>query len=254
MATKESVSLRLALSDEAVRKAVGLSQRAVARELGISARSLMRYLRGERRPPEAIALRLQVLAEDRAPEIESALQARAERDEVIRPDVRKVPVAAHRYQRPPSLIGPSERSEIIVVNVKGLNPSEVGEIVKAYWRELRRTQTDWNIRFQINVSVASYFDGERPYDPHVRKSIRGRSRISLWIPPQHFAFVRRRGRHIESIVDFRRSSDVLEYLNERLSEYASRIADDFAFERIAFIPLRTGTDGKRKYQKRRGKR
>lgn len=241
--------------NEHVRRALGLSQRRLARELGISARSLMRYIKGERKPSESVALRLQVAAEDIAPSVEEYATERAARDRVPVVPVKRAPVLAHRYKRAPSLIGPTEESEIVLVDVKGLSNVEVGEIVTSYWRELSKTGRDWNIRFLLRVSVEEYFEGEKPDNEEIRRSIRGRSHISLWIPPQHFAFVRRRGRDISSIVHFSRSSDVLEYLNERLAGYANRVPEDFGFEKIAFIPYRTDTDGKRKrrYQKRRGK-
>lgn len=256
MATRldPSALLRFALADDAARSALGLSQRKLAAEIGISPRSLMRYLRGERAMPEAVGLRLTVKAEDVAPDLQAMLAAKARKDEVPAPKGTRAPVAAHRYVPPKSPITGERRSEIVIVNTEGLTNAEVGEIVIAYWRELSQTGTDWNIRFLVRVNVDDYFDGEEPEKPDVRKSIKGRTHVNLWVPPQHFSFVRRRARDVGSMVHFRRPSDVLGYLNEYLqSNYAGRLPADFIFQKIAFIPYRTGKDGKR-FQKRRGKR
>lgn len=249
-----STLLRFALAHPQARDAFGLSQRKLAAELGISPRSLMRYLRGERRMPEAVGLRLAVKAQDIEPDLRALLRARAKADEVPAPEQVAAPVAAHRYRPPPSPVTDIRRSEIVVVDTAGLTNAEVGEIVKSYWRELSKSGTDWNIRFLVRVSVEEYFEGERPENKQIARSIKGKKWAYFWIPPQHFAFVRAKRRDVGSIVHFRRASDVLAYLNEYfLSNYAGRLPDDFIFHKIALIPYATGKHGKR-YQKRRGKR
>jgi len=211
----------------------------------------MRYLRGERKPPESVALRLRVLEEDTLPELRELLAQRAASDRVPAPPAR-VPVAAHRYRRPPSVIGVREESEIVIVDVSGLTNEEVANVVRQYWTLLRKSGQEWNIRFLVNIAVQEYFGGQ-PDDPAVARSFKRRKSASIWIPPQHFAFVR--GRRTSSIAgSIRSATEILEYLNEVLgTNYAGRLKDEFTFSKIAFIPVKPASDGKR-YQKRKGKR
>lgn len=246
--------LRFALADPRAREAFRLSQRKLAAEIGISPRSLMRYLRGERRMPEQIGLRLLVKAQDIESDVRRLLDTRARTDDVVQPKDVPVPVAAHRYVPPPSPVTGIVRSEIVMVDTAGLTNAEVAEIVKSYWRTLSKSDTDWNIRFLVKVNVEEYFEGEQPENREIAKAVKNKKHAFFWIPPQHFAFVRARRRDVGSIVQFRRADQVLRYLNEYLaSNYAGRLPDDFIFHKIAFIPYRTGSHGKR-YQKRKGKR
>lgn len=249
-------------TDRSLRSALTLTKASIAREAGISPRSLDRYLSGERQPPDDVSLRLQVVAQDRLAAASAEFREEAKRERVPYKTVDKLPLRSSRYKRPKKVsAGAFEESEIILVDTKGLDNSEVAELLREYWSMLAATDRDWNVRLLVNVSVVDYFGPKGPANADVKKSIGGRSFTPMWIPPAPFLFVTQRGsRSVKggriSRIKYPSADAAISALNDVIGySYAGRIPQEFAFLKVAFIPIRA-YDGKphRKAQKRRGKR
>lgn len=249
-------------ADHKLRDDLALTKKQIAAEAGISVASLNRYLSGERSPSADVNLRLQVIAHDRIAEATAEFKAEAERQGITYKRVRGLPIRTQRYKRPRRLTRDEFLpSQIIIVDVKGLDNAEVADVVRSYWETLHDSGLDWNIRFLVHVSVKEYFGAQGPSNKDIRDSIGKRRYMPMWIPPAPFVFVTQKGARTVrggrvTRIKYPSADAVLGALNDFFGHsYADRIPSDFAFLKIAFIPITPLTDDRRtREQKRRGKR
>lgn len=258
----ETLHYLLALSgrDAGLRAALGdLTQARAARAAGVSRRTLMRYLRGERTPPDTVGARLIDLAENLRAEAHAYFKERAVAQRVPYQGTSRKPLSVQRYARPMIVAGAPEPSRIIVVDVNGLTNARVAEILVEYWRHLKTTNESWDLRLQANIERQTYF-GERVrdiQDRSLRRYVARTASVELWLPPQPFVFVRPRSRRGVRFLNYPNARAMLGALNESMyhpihGDYRDRLPEEFTFSRLAFIP-RTAPARERRYQKRLGK-
>lgn len=233
-------------ADKQIRSELGLTVTALAKAAGTSPRSLRRYLSGERKPPESVALRMSVLSEDLRVEARAFFQEESLGDQVPFREVGGVPLRSQRYQRPQSLTGSQQESGIILFDTDGLANSEIVPVLKSLFEYCRKAGGSWDVRFMIEVDVQQYFGDDGPANDDMAVSICDRKTMYLWVPPEPITFVRPRG-----VSAVRGGADgVIETINARMKQryltvvdkvtqrFESRIPADFAFKRIALIPYR----------------
>jgi transcriptional regulator with XRE-family HTH domain len=249
-------AIALGSRDLALRKELGLTKTALAKAAGISVRSLGRYLSGERQPPIDARLGLMVAAEDAEINLKDKFKREA-KEQGLEYVEGPLPARVSRYKRPKSpLLTTYERSEIIEVDTFGMDEETFLQLVRNYWQSLRRTGKDWNIRLLVEVEVQQYFGRDGPADREIKKSLRGRDFVPIWIPPKPFIFVSNSRDYREAT-----ASDMIEELKGHLTavrnrygtSYLGRLPTDGGFLKVAFIPYKWGDD-ESKRRKRGGNR
>lgn len=265
--------LRYALAqgtrDKALRRDLGLSKAAVARSIGISPRSLDRYLKGERRPPAEVHLRMMDAAAELRGELRERFERQAKAEGLPYPSS-IVPPRVSRFEMAGTFGGPREKTGIIEVDTEGLEESEFFELLKSWHNSLSREGRPYDIRFLIDVDVAEYFSDDDPLDDDVRGSLKNRKRVPIWIPPRSFIRGREVIRKNLPIFVARPNSDMarapFEYIYENLKDYLATAVNKYGQSyagrlgnsgvvKVALIPFRLGGDyGKRKRKRKPRKR
>lgn len=265
--------LRQSTRDKRLRSIVG-TQAQVARALRVSASSLRRYLFGEPEyrldptlktnveigrkwptPPETFYFRVVDFLAEIDADVRAYMRSNAGTYEALRFGTDENPyIKAERYAVDYTKLGGEAReSRILVVNVDGMTNAEVGRVIVAYWKSLKKTGIDWDIRFQVRVPLAIYKGESRWVDKSLRKLARTQEVAEIWIPPLSVGFVRqpRAGRRSMAPTV---ATKVLPFLNGLLApQYEGRVESEYTFSKLAFIPL-SAPNGTKRYQKRRGKR
>ena len=236
--------------DKALRRDLGLSKTALARSIGISVRSLDRYLKGDRKPPSDVHLRLMSVAMDTRDAMRERFAAEARAQKLAYPPSR-IPARVGRYKRPPSpLTGPVSVSEIIEVDTEGMDESDFLTLLREYFYALKATGKSWDVRLLVNVEVIEYFGDDGPSDESVADSLRGRRFVPIWLPPKpYISFVRASGslkaRDFESTIEDLKGN-LATSRNKYNETYAGRLPSEGGFLKVAFVPYMQRDDAKRK--------
>jgi transcriptional regulator with XRE-family HTH domain len=244
--------------DRELARELGISsKRQLARRLGIAESTLRRYLTGTGRIPERIGARLIDLQAEAASIASAYWREKAAAQGIPYAAPPGVPTPVQRYGTPLVTGLDQSPSRIITVDVDGLTNAEVAQVLRTWWDTLRERGGDWDLRLQARIFVQQYFEGQRIQDKSLRKYVKGKTESQLWLSPRAF-FRRRTGLRGARKMNYPNATAMLRSLNESFAfgvyaKYTDRLPQEYTFTALAFIPIE-GTDGGKRWQKRKGKR